>query len=327
MGGISDKSLVDCGPYHRSVLGACYMVFMQPLVAFVQLGDSGRDDSCSSGGSVIRVPIDAGSEAESGYSSDGSVIRVPIDREAASDTESDYSSNGSVVRVSIREGSGHGEVGEEGSDAGSPSATPVGTPVGSPLRSGLRQGGLVRHTSVRFAPAVEDASNAKNANLQTAAKYFAGRGGPGLGGLVSQARGANGVGAAASSNGPGKALQTMDNNPEVHIELLYYINCCTKRSSVMHYTGPDRFRCMAERDPRACGTRLTTLPCLPACLRSPPRSSLQFQANALSGELSRLDVAFANDLAKLRNTYDTKKARLQAELRACLARQSNESVK
>lgn len=47
------------------------------------------------------------------------------------------------------------------------------------------------------------------------------------------------------------------------------------------------------------------------------------QAKSLRNELERLDIAFANDLSRLRQTYDTRKAELQAELRGCLDRQPN----
>lgn len=52
-----------------------------------------------------------------------------------------------------------------------------------------------------------------------------------------------------------------------------------------------------------------------------PHDALRSQAQALLNEMERLDVAFANDLARLRETYDVKKAALQAQLRACLDRQ------
>lgn len=41
------------------------------------------------------------------------------------------------------------------------------------------------------------------------------------------------------------------------------------------------------------------------------------QVKAILAELDRLEVDFANSLAKLRNEYDVRKAALQAQLRAC----------
>lgn len=35
-------------------------------------------------------------------------------------------------------------------------------------------------------------------------------------------------------------------------------------------------------------------------------------------ELERLDISFANDLARLRQDYEVRKADLQAAIRACL---------
>lgn len=61
----------------------------------------------------------------------------------------------------------------------------------------------------------------------------------------------------------------------------------------------------------------------------PPRplcSSLISQAKKLLDELERLDVSFANDLSRLRQTYDTKKANLQAELRRLLDSQGTAAV-
>ena len=46
----------------------------------------------------------------------------------------------------------------------------------------------------------------------------------------------------------------------------------------------------------------------------------------LLDELERLDIVFANDLSRLRQTYDTKKANLQAELRRLLDSQRTEAV-
>lgn len=56
---------------------------------------------------------------------------------------------------------------------------------------------------------------------------------------------------------------------------------------------------------------------------SPPLRPLLFrpiilQAKMLLDELEKLDVAFANDLSRIRQTYDKRKAALQAELRVCL---------
>lgn len=64
-------------------------------------------------------------------------------------------------------------------------------------------------------------------------------------------------------------------------------------------------------------------------ITTPPRSlcpSLISQAKSLLDELERLDVSFANDLSRLRQTYDTKKANLQAELRRLLDSQGAAAV-
>ncbi|CAM9509020.1 unnamed protein product [Pylaiella littoralis] len=50
------------------------------------------------------------------------------------------------------------------------------------------------------------------------------------------------------------------------------------------------------------------------------------QAKALLDELERLDVNFANDLSRLRQTYDSKKANLQAQLRRLLDSQRSAVV-
>lgn len=108
-------------------------------------GGSTRDESCSSAGSVIRVPVEAGQESD--CSSDGSVIRVPI--------------------------------GEDPDDEGSEerSTWGGGTPLGSPEASEPnREGGISRQgSSVRFASdqSAQSPSHSGRKNLQAAARYFA----------------------------------------------------------------------------------------------------------------------------------------------------------
>ncbi|CAN0560155.1 unnamed protein product, partial [Ectocarpus sp. 12 AP-2014] len=195
--------------------------------------DSGGDE-CSSDGSVIRVPIGGGEEAEEGeedgYSSSGSVIRVDANEDdggvlkTAGDSNADeddgFSSDGSVIRVpASKTGFGGDRSGQRPRDESPQEDDPAadGGCVRREWEGQGHDGNVVEPRSTSRAPAH------MKMNLLAASKYFGKKGG-------------------ASDGGPGAAAH------ESH---------------------------QADDNP---------------------------QAKALLDELERLDVTFANDLSRLKDT-------------------------
>lgn len=174
----SDERLANNGRVRGETSSACSQLHRCRSLRISPLpqGCSARDDSCSSGTSVIRVPLeeDAASEAASECSSAASVIRLPLD----AGEESDCSSDGSVIRVPV----GAKALGEKPVDeeAGSGGGWNRETPSSSPEASGPKLEGVMsrQSSSVRFASHQPSSSpsNARKNNLQAAAKYFAPRG-------------------------------------------------------------------------------------------------------------------------------------------------------
>ncbi|CAM9676461.1 unnamed protein product [Ectocarpus sp. 13 AM-2016] len=211
--------------------------------------DSGGDE-CSSDGSVIRVPIGGGEEAEEGeedgYSSSGSVIRVDANEDdggvlktaggSNADEDDGFSSDGSVIRVpASKTGFGGDRCGQRPRDESPQEDDPAadGSCVRREWEGQGHDGNVVKPRSTSRAPAH------MKMNLLAASKYFGKNGG-------------------ASDGGPGAAAresQEADDNP---------------------------------------------------------------QAKALLDELERLEVTFANDLSRLKDSYDRARASLQAKLRHLL---------
>lgn len=171
-------------------------------------GESG-DDQSSSDGSVIRVPIRGGEEAEEedeeddGYSSSGSVIRVNANEDACSpddsglrtttgasnvDEEEGYSSDGSVVRVPA------GKAGAADDDAEGTPRKPAGELEKGPTDGNIDgKSGQPAHMKL---------------NLLAASKYFGSKGG------VSDVA----AGAEAQRNGPGQVSAKAGDNPQVRFD-------------------------------------------------------------------------------------------------------------
>lgn len=171
--------------------------------------DSGGDE-CSSDGSVIRVPIGGGDEAEEGeedgYSSSGSVIRVNASEDdggvlkvaggSNADEDDGSSSDGSVIRVpASKPGFGGDRSGQRPKDESPLEDDPASDRgcVGRGWGDQGHDGDVVEPRSASQAPAH------MKMNLLAASKYFGPKGG-------------------ASDGGPGaaaRASQQAHDNPQV----------------------------------------------------------------------------------------------------------------
>lgn len=166
------------------------------------------DDSYSSGGSVIRVPVKGGGDEEDGYSSDGSVIRVPIPNVDGQGEEDGYSSDASVVRVPISANTdiangvtrGHRRENDCLGVGSYPEAN-GGKGKGHPCN----EEGLEEKGEVACGP-----SKAMNMNLMAAARYFATSAGK-----TSQDSGAGVAGKQPPSMGIEQVSRREQDNPQV----------------------------------------------------------------------------------------------------------------
>ncbi|CAN0516284.1 unnamed protein product [Ectocarpus sp. 12 AP-2014] len=188
--------------------------------------DSGGDE-CSSDGSVIRVPIGGGEEAEEGeedgYSSSGSVVRVDANEDdggvlktaggSNGDEDDGFSSDGSVIRVpASKTRFGGDRSGQRPRDESPQEDDPAAD--GGCVRRGWEgqghDGNVVEPRSTSRAPAH------MKMNLLAASKYFDKKGG-------------------ASDGGPGAAAresQQADDNPQVLIsdQCSVQVQSCTAGS-------------------------------------------------------------------------------------------------
>lgn len=174
-------------------------------------GDQEEDDEgYSSGDSVVRVPVGAGKGVveEDGYSSGGSVIRVSGNGEAEQEEDA-CSSDGSVVRVPLAKGGSAGDAeGQEGRRGegiipnGSLIARELGVD-GEEMEHGCNGESVPEQEGARRGPTI-----AMKMNLQAAAKYF-GKGGQG------PYTSGTGTATEGHSNGSAQVVQKAEECPQV----------------------------------------------------------------------------------------------------------------
>lgn len=245
-------------------------------------------EESDSDGSVIRVPIgDHNDDDDDGYSSGGSMIRVPVAGDADDDDRS--SSNGSVVRVNVHEDdacSADGSVLRVPVDVGvADDCSSDGSVVRPPDREELPKGDMPR----QLGHTVGTPEAPLN---RLTAEALALQGGLGHGGSEQTVASHEGAG-----QGPSHAMKM-----NLQAAAKYFAK--GGQGGTSQDCGAAAATHGKGRPAQTNGTGETNP-----------------QAQALLNEMERLDVAFAKDLAKLRETYDAKKAALQAQLRACSDRQ------
>ncbi|CAM9298836.1 unnamed protein product, partial [Laminaria digitata] len=246
-------------------------------------------EESDSDGSVIRVPLGDDGDDDEGYSSGGSMIRVPVAGDARGDDDRS-SSNGSVITVNVDEDDGCSSEGSvlrvpvdvgEADDCGSD-----GSVVRPPEREELLKGDVSRQLG-QIGGKPESPLN------RLTAEVLAFQGGAGHGGTEQTAASHEGAG-----QGPARAMKM-----NLQAAAKYFAKGGQGGTS------------------QDCGAVAATQGKGDGSAQTNGTGEINPQAQALLNEIGRLDIAFANDLARLRESYDAKKAALQAELRACSDRQ------
>eukprot|EP00752_Nemacystus_decipiens_P005932 g5357.t1 len=237
-----------------------------------------------------------GGESEGDESgSDGSVIRVPI-RGSQEEEEDGYSSGGSVIRVPI-------DGDQEEADAEEDSYSSSGSVIRVHASEGVcRPGGSVVRAPVASNTDEDDGCSSDGSVVRLPAeKSGVGEGVHGVPGKIASSlekadNDGNGVEQGVTSKVPTHAT----------LNLL----------AASRYFGPK-------------GGGLDGAGATPEERNGSQSVQMEHenpQAKKLLDELEQLDVSFANDLSRLRQTYDTKKANLQAELRRLLDSQGAAAV-